>query len=55
MENKQTGNSYQYIYAGETLAPETLKKYNIEPIYGNQILRTFLSRVLEAQAEGINF
>ena len=40
-------NSYQYVYAGDTPTPETLKEYNIEPIYGPQGVKHFLSGVLQ--------
>ena len=44
-------NSYQYIYAGDTLAPETLKEYNIDPIYGHQGVKHFLSGVLQTTSD----
>ena len=45
-------NSYQYLYAGETPTPEILKENNIEPIYGNLNVKSFLSRVLEVTSGG---
>ena len=47
-------NSYQYLYAGETPAPEILKANNIEPIYGNLNVKSFLSRVLEVTSGGMS-
>ena len=40
-------NSYQYIYAVDTPTVETLKEYNIEPRYGHQGVKHFLSGVLQ--------
>jgi hypothetical protein len=45
-------NSYQFTYVGETSSPETLKEYNIKPIYGNMSVKAFLSGVLQATSVG---
>ena len=43
----RTPDGYLFVYAGDPPTPETLKEYNIKPVYGNQDVKVLLSKILE--------